>query len=79
MHGQWRCEHKGRKLLLIINNLHRDLVVQGGVSMFMLDNEDLMQKLVCRGVLEDCVCSYSTSTGIHSSLKHMEMKEKIPD
>lgn len=47
--------------------------------MFVLDNEDLMQKLVCRGVLEDCVCSCSTNTGIHSSLKHMQMEEKIPD
>lgn len=76
MHGQWRCEHKGRKLLLIINNLHRELVVQGRVSTFMSDN-DLLQKLVFGNVVGDCVCSCSTAVGIYSSLKHMQMRRKI--
>lgn len=45
----------------------------------MLDNDDLLQKLVYEGVVEDCVCSRSTEAGIYSSFKHIQMKEKIPD
>lgn len=72
---QWRCEHEGRKLLLIINNLCRELVVQGSVSSFMLDKDDLSQK----AMNEDCVCKPGSDVGIHSSFKHMERQEKIPD
>lgn len=66
-------------MLLIINNLHRELVVHGRVSTFVLDNDVLLQKLVYKGVAEDCVCSCSTEISIYSCFKHMQMKEKIPD
>lgn len=79
MHGQWRCEHEGRKWLLIINNLRRELVVQGSVSSFMLDKDGLSQKAMYEGVVEDCVCNPGSEVGIHSSFKHMERQEKIPD
>lgn len=59
VHGQQRCERKGTKLFLIINNLRREQVVRGRMSTSMLDNDGLLQELVCGAVVDGGLCMQS--------------------